>query len=145
MIFDPIFHHIFFNTMNDKTCPALFEQLPVEIFLQVFASLTLQDIIRAFSGLNSHIESCIHATRNAIYTLHDRLTRTTDPLRSYPIQIGRLIITNCREIDFTSLIYLRSLTLKYGTGEQFDAIRPQNFPQLEILHLHGGRWLKPII
>ena len=125
--------------MNDNICPTLLEQLPVEIFLQVFASLTLQDIIKAFSGLNSQIESCIQVVRNAGYTLNNHATRTTDLLRLYPTQIGRLVINICQKVNFTSLINLRSLTLKHGTGEQFYAIRPQNFPQLEILHLCGGR------
>ena len=126
--------------MNDNTCPTLFQQLPVEIFLQIFASLRLQDTIRAFSGLNCHIESFIHTTRNASYILNNHATRTTDLLRLYPTQIGRLVIDKCRKLDFTSLINLRSLTLKHGTGQQLYAIRPRNFPQLEILHLCRGRY-----
>ena len=123
--------------MNDSTWPTLLEQLPVEIFLQVFASLRLQDLIKAFSGLNSYIESSLKSVRSASYILNNHVTKTTDLLRSYPTQIGRLVINKCRKMNFTSLIHLRSLTLKPATGEHFNAIRPQNFPQLEILHLCG--------
>jgi hypothetical protein len=41
-------------------------------------------------------------------------------------------------IDLTSLINLRSLRLKYGSNTQFDTIRPENFPILEILHIKGN-------
>ncbi|UJR12792.1 hypothetical protein I4U23_016966 [Adineta vaga] len=34
-------------------------------------------------------------------------------------------------------INLRSLTLKYGTENQFNSIRPQYFPQLEILRIYA--------
>lgn len=125
--------------MNNNTCPTFLEQLPVEIFLQVCASLTLREVIKAFAGLNAHIDSSIGALRNASHTLQDIASETTDLLRLNPTQIGRLVISKCSTADFSSLINLRSLTLKYGTGEQFDAIRPRNFPQLEILHLCGGR------
>jgi hypothetical protein len=57
----------------------------------------------------------------------------------FPTQICRLIIKYSPNVDFTSLINLRSLTIKYGTRAQLDGIRPEDFPMLEILHIRNGK------
>ena len=124
--------------MSNDTSPTLLEELPVEIFLQVLAPFSLSEIVKTFSGLNSYINSCIQAVTTANHTVTYSDTSAADFLCLFPTQIGRLIITHSPTVDFTPLLNLRSLTLKYGTPAQFDGIRPQHFPQLEILHLCGS-------
>jgi hypothetical protein len=34
---------------------------------------------------------------------------------------------------------LRSLTIRRGTAAQFDGIRPEHFPLLEILHIEASK------
>ena len=126
---------------GDNTHRMLLEYLPTEIFLQVFAFLPLQDIVRVFFGLNSYIDSIIRLVRNVSHTVKYNDIDAINLLQSFRIQIGRLVIINVEMADFTSLINLRSLTLKYGTKRQFEAIHPQYFPLLEILHIKGNELL----
>jgi len=79
------------------------------------------------------------------YSELQRHHNDADLLYLYPAQIGRLIITLSSDVDFTSLINLRSLTIKYGTFIQFDRIRPQYFHMLEILHIFGGKLRKSLM
>ena len=121
--------------MNNDTCPTLFEHLPVEIVLKVFASFSLSEVVTTFSGLNYHIDSCIQAVKNVPHRVDNNNTRAIDLVRLFPTQVNRLIITNSPTVDFTALINLRSLTMTYDTQAQFDGIRPEHFPLLEILRL----------
>jgi hypothetical protein len=117
----------------------LFEPFPTEIFLQIFTFFSLQELLTAFSGLNSYIDSVIRLVRNVSHVVRHNDIDGMNLLQSFPTNIVRLVIVNFEIIDFTSLINLRSLTLKYGTETQFDSIRPQYFPLLEILHIKGNK------
>jgi hypothetical protein len=123
---------------NNNTRPTLLEHLPVEIFQQVFVLLPLQEIVTAFLGLNSHIDSIIRSLKNISHTVRPTDDKAINILHLFPTQISHLIIVNVRTVDFTSLINLRSLILKYGTDAQFDSIRPQHFPMLKNLHIHAS-------
>jgi len=113
------------------------EHLPTEIFLQIFDFLSLRELITALFGLNSHINAIIRSVRGTSHVVRYNDVDAIKLLQLFPIQIGHLTIVNIEMIDFPSLINLRSLTLKYGTQIQFDNIRPQHFPMLEILHIKG--------
>jgi hypothetical protein len=128
----------------DGTQPASLEHLPVEIFMKVFALLSLQEIIIAFSGLNSYIDSIIRSVRNTNHAVSYYNNKAVHLLDLFPTQIGRLIVAHAPLVDFTSLINLRSLTIKYGTFAQFDGIRPEHFPMLEILHIYASKSKKSI-
>jgi hypothetical protein len=123
---------------SDKTFSTSLEQLPVEIFLQIFALLSFQEIVTAFSALNSHIDLIIRSMRDVTHAVKYNNANAINLLQLLPACIGHLIIVNVEMIDFTSFINLRSLTLKYGTQRQFDTIRPQYLPMLEILHIKGS-------
>ena len=130
---------------TDNTCPTLIEHLSFEIFLQIFSSLSLEETVITFSGLNSYIDLIIRSINDGIHTVSYNDTNDADLLYLYPAQIGRLIITLSSDVDFTSLINLRSLTIKYGTFIQFDRIRPQYFYMLELLHIFGGKLRKSLM
>ncbi len=125
-------------TSNDNARPMSLEDLPTEIFLQIFAFLHLRELVTAFFGLNSYINSVIQSVRGITYLVKYNGDDKTNLLHLFPTQIGRLVIVSVEMVDFTSLTNLRSLTLKYGTSTQFDSIRPQNIPMLEILHIIGN-------
>ncbi|CAM4833942.1 unnamed protein product [Rotaria magnacalcarata] len=59
-------------------------------------------------------------------------------LQLHATKIHRLVLIRSPTVCFTSLNNLRPLTLKYGTPEQFNSIRPEYFPFLEILHVDSG-------
>ena len=128
--------------MNNNTRAMLFEQLPLEIFLHVFASFSLSEIVTTFSALNSRIDAYIEAVTQTTHTISYSDTKAIDLVRLFPTQIGRLIITHTPVVDLTPLTNLRSLTIRYGTVTQFDGIRPHHFPRLEILHLCASKWHK---
>jgi hypothetical protein len=122
---------------SNKTSVLSLEDLPVVIFLQIFASLSLQEIVTAFYALNSHIDSIIRSMRNVSYIVRFNDVDGLNVLQLFPASIGHLMITNVETIDFTSFINLRSLKLRYGTQRQFNTIRPQYLPMLEILYIKG--------
>lgn len=130
---------------SNNTRPMLFEYLPTEIFLQIFAFLPFRDIVTAFFDLNSYINSVIRLVKDASHVVKHNDVDGINLLNLFPTQIGRLIIINAENADFTTLINLRSLTLKYGTQKQFDSILPQHFPMLEILHIRGNKLRQALI
>jgi hypothetical protein len=121
---------------NNNTHRTLLEHFPVEIFLQIFTFFPIQELFKAFFGLNSHIDSIIRSVRNASHTINCNNNDAINFLHLFSAQISRLVIVDADAVDFTLLINIRSLTLKYGTYAQFNSIRPQYFPMLEILHLY---------
>jgi hypothetical protein len=126
------------NASGDNIRPMLLEDLPTEIFLQVFTFFSLEELFKAFSGLNSHIDSVIRLVRGASHVVKYNDVEAINLLQLFSAKISRLVVINVEMVDFTSLINLRSLTLKYGTEKQYDSIRPQYFPMLEILHIQGN-------
>jgi hypothetical protein len=121
------------------------EHLPVEIFLRIFTAFSFDEIVTAFSGLNSYIDSIIRCINDSNHAVTYSDTKAIQLLNLFPTQICRLIIIHSPNVNFTSLINLRSLTIKYGTLAQLDGIRPRHFPMLEILHICGGKVLKFVI
>ncbi len=119
--------------------PTSLENLPVEIFLKVFSSLSLQQIVKAFFNLNSYINSVIQCVTDRNYAVNFNDTKAVELVHSFPTQICRLIITVAPNVDFMPLKNLRSLTIMYGTIAQLDGIRPEHFPMLEILRIRGSK------
>jgi hypothetical protein len=130
----------------DDTHPTTIEHLPTEIFLQIFASFSLEEVVTSFSGLNAHIDSIIRCLKGVSHEVNVNCydTKAMNLLHLFANQIGRLTITHATTVNFTSLINLRSLTIKHGTFAQFDGIRPRNFPMLEILHICDSKSRKSI-
>jgi hypothetical protein len=54
---------------NVNVLPTSIEQLPTEIFLQIFGYFHLQELSSIFFGLNSHINSIVQSVRNASYVV----------------------------------------------------------------------------
>jgi hypothetical protein len=136
---------ITFSTMSmHDTHATLFEHLPIEIFLEIFALFSLEEIVTSFFGLNSHINSIIRCIKDGNHTVTNNDTKAVDLLHSFPTQICRLITLNLN-VNFTSLINLRSLTIKYGNLAQLDRIRPEHLPMLEILHIRYGKSRKSLL
>jgi hypothetical protein len=125
------------NMSSDNIRPMLLEDLPTEIFLQIFTFISLGDLFEAFSGLNFHIDSVIRLVRDAKHIVKYNDVEAINLLQLFSNKISHLVVINVEMVDFTSLTNLRSITLKYGTEKQFDSIRPQYFPMLEILHIRG--------
>ena len=124
---------------RENTCSMLFEYLPIEILHQIFAMLSLEELIKAFSGLNGYINSIIRSMRGMSHTVKCNELDMICLVQVFPAQISRLVISYTSHMNFTPLTNLRSLTLRYGTPAQFDSIRPHHFPLLEILHIYESK------
>ncbi len=83
--------------------------------------------------------SIIRCVRGVSHTVSYYDTKAVDLLHLYPTQISRLIVIRATIVNFTPLINLRSLTIKYGTFAQLDEIHPEHFPMLEILHIDASK------
>ncbi len=127
---------------DDNTRPTSLEQLPTELFLSIFAFLYLQELTTAFSGLNSNIDSIIKSVININHIVKYDDANAINLLYLFTNQIVRLVVMHSETIIFTLLSNLRSLILKHGTAAQFNSIRPEHFPQLEILHIYIGKPMK---
>ncbi len=121
---------------SHNTLPTLLEHLPIEIVLRIFDFLSLQEIVKAFSGLNSYLNLIISSAIGISHVVKYNDATAINLLHLFTTQIRRLVITSSETVNFTSLINLRSLTLRYATSAQLDSIRPQYFPMLEILHIY---------
>ncbi len=118
----------------------IIEHFSIEIFREIFDFFSLDEIIVSFFGLNSYIDSIIRSINTARHVVSSNDTKAVDLLNSFPTQIGRLILSFSGKVNFTSLINLRSLTIQFGSAVQFDGIRPEHFPTLEILHIESSKW-----
>jgi hypothetical protein len=118
--------------------PSPIEQFPTEIFQQIFEFISLQDIAGAFFGLNSHLDTIVRSVSRTSHVIRCDNIDAINLLHSFHLQIAQLIVVNAEKVDFTSLMNLRLLTLKYGTPMQLDSIRPLYFPMLEILNVTGN-------
>ena len=125
-----------YNGYTQSTLPTSIEQLPTEILLQIFAFFQLRELITAFSGLNSHINSIVRSVKTASHIVQYNDPDALRLLQLFPKQIARLIIFKTDIVDFIALSNLRSLTLKYTTDTQLKNIRSQYLPLLEILHIY---------
>lgn len=91
---------------DDNTCLTSLEHLPTEIFLQIFALLSLRELVTAFLGLNAYIDSVIRSVRTVNHVVRFNDVDAIHLIHLFPTQIARLIIVNIETIDLTALINL---------------------------------------
>ena len=119
--------------------PASLEDLPVEIFGEIFVFLSFRDLVAAFCNLNRHIDSIVRSIGAVNHVIkYDETDVITVP-QLVPTSITCLVVVHVRDVDFTPLVNLQSLVLKYGTHAQFNSIRPDHFPNLELLHVSASK------
>jgi len=109
------------------------EHLSNEIFREIFDYLLFQDINKSFFGITSNIDSIIRSMNSGSLEVSKTDINSENLLSSFPTQIGRLVLNSCETVNFTSLINLRSLTIR------FDLIFPKYFPLLEILYIGSDK------
>jgi hypothetical protein len=124
---------------SDDTQPTKIEQLPIEIFREIFDFFSLDEIAISFFGLNSRIDSIIRSMNTASHTVSSDDDKAVDLLNLFSTQIGRLIIKHNQKVNFMSLINLQSLTIAFGSAAQFSGIRPKHVPALKILHIEASK------
>lgn len=111
-----------------------FESFPNEIFLHgLFDYFSWEELYEIFYNLNQRFNNILQNlkylqfTVNATNNQHPALSFFTPCISSLTVCLG--------QFDIKSFSNLRSLILQYPTRHQRDAIRPENFPCLQFLHL----------
>ena len=115
-----------------------FEDLPNEIFYELFEYLDVYDLYRTFSKLNSRIDLLIRNFRRLQIILHS-IEDLDHPINRYFLpQTPTLIINHSKQFfdpfkhSFPSI---RCLTLLKPARVQWDSIQSTAFPNLQRLYL----------
>lgn len=115
-----------------------FEDLPNEIFHELFEYFSIYELYRTFTRLNSRIDSLIKNFRFLQIILHS-LDDFDQPVHRYFLPKVNTLIINHSKTFFdpikTILPSIRCLILCKPTREQWNAIQPDLFPSLRRLYL----------
>lgn len=111
---------------------------PNEIFLQIFEFLDLHAIVKAFFGINKRYDSLLSSLKSVSLVVASKGNVSIEKnLCQYSAAIVHFVVDRVPKFTFTctTLTNIRSLTIKYGTQNHYDSVRPFNFPLLEYLHI----------
>jgi len=120
------------------------EQLPNEIFFEIFGYFHLRELFKSAYGLNSRINFMIQSMKSMNHTVQYNDTDDVQLLPTFSKKIARLAIIKSDIVDLTVFSNLKSLTLKYPSSVQLKSIHPQNFPLLEILHIYACKFQRNV-
>jgi hypothetical protein len=96
----------------------------------MFHKPLLQEIVKDFSALNSHIDLIIQFVRDITHVVR---SNDVNVIQRFPTTV------NVETVDFKLFINVRSITLKYGTKTQFNIILFTLFIHMrQILHIESG-------
>lgn len=118
---------------NVNSVPSTLEQLPNEIFLNIFTYLNIADLYNAFWGLTERFNSLFQSSEDLCLTLED----TTDQLsmECYAPFTTRLIIDTSKKCDLTQFPNLHTLVVCDSYSENLEEIVPNILPKLSCLSL----------
>jgi len=115
-----------------------FEQLPNEIFYELFEYLNIYELYKIFSRLNSRIDSLI-TNYKYLQIILDSFEDLDHPINRYFLPNVKTLIINHSKKFFDPIkslfLSLRCLILCRPTREQWNSIYPVVFPNLERLYL----------
>jgi hypothetical protein len=132
--------YLFLLTYILGVCATL-EQLPNELFFFLFTYLDIQDLYKAFWGLNARLNSLFQSYENLSITFDKKTDQLS--MRSYAPHITRLIIDTPTSCDFTQFPNLQSLILCDGNSSHQKQIQPDIVPNLTRLSFLLGSTFGP--
>ncbi|UJR17610.1 hypothetical protein I4U23_004506 [Adineta vaga] len=113
-----------------------FEQLPIELFYEIFDYLDTFDLYRAFSDLNSRINTILINTINLHFQPHSRDDVNHPFVDRFAQRIVSLHLLRSDYLDQIQFLNVRSLNiLDYLSDQQLTSIRYENFPHLVYLNM----------
>jgi len=120
------------------------EQLPNEIFQELFEYFDTYELFQTFSQLNSRIDSLIKKFKYFQITLYSPADIDRRINRYFLSAAKTLVINHSMNfydpIKFDLLSHIRCLILCQPTREQWNSIHPLRFPYLERLYLINSRF-----
>jgi hypothetical protein len=107
------------------------EQLPNELFLDLFTYLNIQHLHSAFWGLNKRFNSLFQSYENLCLTFDDK----TDQLlmKLYAPFLTRLTIDTSNDCDLKQFPNLQTLVVCDGNSKHLEQIQPDIIPNLTHL------------
>ena len=109
-----------------------FEQLPNELFGDLFTYFDLPNLQFSFSDLNQRFNDLLQSTTNLSHVLENNQAAL---IHLFALQIFRLKINTFEAVDLSRLCNLRVLELPRATAWQIEHVRPDLMPQLTDLSL----------
>jgi hypothetical protein len=107
------------------------EQLPNELFLDLFTYLNIQHLHSAFWGLNKRFNSLFQSYENLCLTFDDKTDQLS--MKSYAPFVTRLIIDTHNNCDFSQFPNLQTLIVCDGNSKHLEQIQPDIVPNLTHL------------
>ena len=117
----------FLNNMS-----SLLEDLPNELFLDIFQYIDTRDLYQGFWGLNIRFNNILQSLNNLSLVIEKN---DSSLITIFASQIVRLEINTWHEIDLKQFINLKSLKLCHTTRNHVNKIRPNILPNLVYLSI----------
>ncbi|CAF2889229.1 unnamed protein product [Rotaria sp. Silwood2] len=110
---------------------AILEDLPNELFYYIFTLIDIQDLYKAFWGLNSRLNNIFQFCQNLSLVFDDKV----DPvlMKFYAPYVTRLVVQTSTYCDFNQFPNLRVLILCIENSRQLSQIHPDTIPNLTHL------------
>jgi hypothetical protein len=124
-VFDKSFNQIIFNK---KT---ILEDLPNELFYEIFDYIKLEDLDNCFKNLNTRFNKFLFSINNLSLIYNDNLNFSL--IKSYQIQIKHLIIDTSNECDLKLFPNLNSLIILNRNLNHLKQIQSKIIPHLKYL------------
>jgi len=109
-----------------------FEDLPNELFLEIFQYLNIDELLESFWNLTQRINQSIQSAQDLSYNFQKQNSLICS---RFSHQITRLIINTNDEIDFQQFPFLISLTLQQITFKHLQQIQSNILPNLVHLSI----------
>lgn len=134
--------------MDDIPLPSRIEQLPNEIFLQIFSYLCHKDLCRAWTDLNFRLDSVLRTVRSCFHLFSDNeikygekylqewakiIVCFKDHRRSWSAW-SEFNIEELKPINIRPFVNLRRFSQLESENSSLNQITPENFPYFECLH-----------
>lgn len=120
------------------------EELPNEIFQELFEYFDIYELYKTFSKLNSRFDGLIQSFPHLQLVLHSSADFDHPVHRYFLSSIKTLVINHSKDFYNSSVIpslsHIRCLILCQPTRQQWNSIIPEDFPQLERLYLINSRF-----
>ncbi|CAF4900088.1 unnamed protein product [Rotaria sp. Silwood1] len=115
---------------------AILEDLPNELFYYIFTLIDIQDLYKAFWGLNSRLNNIFQFCQDLSLVFDDKV----DPvlMKFYAPYVTHLVIQTSTYCDFNQFPNLRVLTLCIENSRQLSQIHPDTIPNLTHLSFLSG-------
>jgi hypothetical protein len=117
------------------------EQLPNELFFDLFTYLDVQHLYNTFWGLNSRLNHLFQSYQNLSLTFDEKTDQLS--MKSYAPYIVQLIIDTSINCDFSQFPNLRTLILCDGNSKHLKQIQPTMLPNLTHLSFLLGSEFTP--